>query len=194
MFRWSLHSVKIRDFVTSSASFKVLHRKSPTSEVCPEGFRVYDLNAQLTRVVFCFVLHKFEGFYTENEPKNLRRPKYALKDSGVTLTLLWFVPVSFQEIQSSLKELALDTYGRKVLIYLLCPRSPAYFHPTIVDLLKKGDENTNRYSKELSLLSIDFYCCFKFFFFPSVKLLVSSCSEPVAYVSSLAFHCYYYFK
>lgn len=110
---------------------------------------------------------KFEGFFfTENEPKNLRRLKYARKDSEVTLTLLWFVPVSFQEIQSNLKELALDTYGRKVLIYLLCPRSPAYFHPTIVDLLKKGDENTTRYSKELSLLSIDFYCCFKFLFFP----------------------------
>ncbi|XP_015774101.1 PREDICTED: pumilio homolog 3-like [Acropora digitifera] len=68
--------------------------------------------------------------------------------------------IVFSEIQSNLKELALDTYGRKVLIYLLCPRSPAYFHPTIVDLLKKGDENTSRYSKELSLLSIDFYCCF----------------------------------
>lgn len=50
--------------------------------------------------------------------------------------------IVFSEIQSSLKELALDTYGRKVLIYLLCPRSPAYFHPTIVELLKKGDENT----------------------------------------------------
>ncbi|XP_067027908.1 pumilio homolog 3-like [Acropora muricata] len=50
--------------------------------------------------------------------------------------------IVFSEIQSNLKELALDTYGRKVLIYLLCPRSPAYFHPTIVELLKKGDENT----------------------------------------------------
>ena len=53
--------------------------------------------------------------------------------------------ISSQEIQHSLQELALDTYGRKVLMYLLCPRSPAHFHPTIVKLLEKGDGNINRY-------------------------------------------------
>ena len=50
-----------------------------------------------------------------------------------------------QEIQPSLEELALDTYGRKVLMYLLDPRSPAHFHPKVVELLKKGDGNSIRY-------------------------------------------------
>ena len=44
----------------------------------------------------------------------------------------------------SLHELALDTYGRKVLMYLLLPRSPAHFHPFVVELLKKGDGNSTR--------------------------------------------------
>lgn len=51
--------------------------------------------------------------------------------------------VVFPEIQPSLRELVLDTYGRKVLMYLLCPRSPAHFHPTVVEMLKKGDGNAN---------------------------------------------------
>ncbi|KAL9950331.1 hypothetical protein ACROYT_G042818 [Oculina patagonica] len=51
--------------------------------------------------------------------------------------------IMFPEIQPSLQELALDTYGRKVLMYLLCPRSPAHFHPTAVELLQKGDGNVN---------------------------------------------------
>lgn len=50
--------------------------------------------------------------------------------------------IMFSEIQPSLEELALDTYGRKVLMYLLDPRSPAHFHPKVVELLKKGDENS----------------------------------------------------
>ena len=50
-----------------------------------------------------------------------------------------------QEIQPSLEELALDTYGRKVLMYLLDPRSSAHFHPKVVELLKKGDGNSIRY-------------------------------------------------
>ncbi|KAJ7388907.1 hypothetical protein OS493_035054 [Desmophyllum pertusum] len=51
--------------------------------------------------------------------------------------------IMFSEIHDSLQELAMDTYGRKVLMYLLCPRSPAHFHPTVVELLKKGDGNSN---------------------------------------------------
>ena len=30
-------------------------------------------------------------------------------------------------------------------MYLLDPRSPAHFHPKVVELLKKGDENSIRY-------------------------------------------------
>ena len=31
-------------------------------------------------------------------------------------------------------------------MYLLCPRSPSHFHPTTVELLKKGDGNSTRCS------------------------------------------------
>ncbi|XP_068725822.1 pumilio homolog 3-like [Montipora capricornis] len=51
--------------------------------------------------------------------------------------------IVFPEIQSSLKELAFDTYGRKVLLYLLFPRNPGHFTPTFVELLSKGDGNAN---------------------------------------------------
>lgn len=50
--------------------------------------------------------------------------------------------IMFSEIQPSLQELAVDTYGRKVLMYLLSPRSASHFHPTTVELLKKGDGNS----------------------------------------------------
>lgn len=59
--------------------------------------------------------------------------------------LSYYFLVSLQEIQPSLEELALDTYGRKVLMYLVGPRSPAHFHPNVVELFKKGDGNSIRY-------------------------------------------------
>lgn len=67
-----------------------------------------------------------------------------------------FILFPLQEIQPSLQELALDTYGRKVLMYLLCPRSPAHFHPTVVELLKKGDGNSNRYEQPQDCSCIDY--------------------------------------
>ena len=54
-----------------------------------------------------------------------------------------------KEIKPNLEELALDTYGRKVLMYLLCPRCPGHFHPSVVELLEKGGENTNRFGKNI---------------------------------------------
>ncbi|KAK3730600.1 hypothetical protein QZH41_018820, partial [Actinostola sp. cb2023] len=48
-----------------------------------------------------------------------------------------------KEIIANLKELAQDTYGRKVLLYLLMPRASTHFHPDIVKLLQKGDNNPN---------------------------------------------------
>lgn len=52
--------------------------------------------------------------------------------------------VLYQEMVASLKELAMDTYGRKVLLYILMPRAPTHFHPDIVKLLQKGDDNPHR--------------------------------------------------
>ncbi|XP_031550524.1 pumilio homolog 3-like isoform X2 [Actinia tenebrosa] len=49
--------------------------------------------------------------------------------------------IIFPEMVASLKELAMDTYGRKVLLYLLMPRAPTHFHPDVVKLLQAGDDN-----------------------------------------------------
>lgn len=33
----------------------------------------------------------------------------------------------------------MDEYGRKVLFYLVAWRDSTYFHPQVIELLKKGD-------------------------------------------------------
>lgn len=72
-------------------------------------------------------------------------PNWHVDESVKSLSSKFLFLFSSQEIQPSLEELALDTYGRKVLMYLLAPRSPAHFHPKVVELLKKGDGNSIRY-------------------------------------------------
>ncbi|XP_046852007.1 pumilio homolog 3-like [Xenia sp. Carnegie-2017] len=49
--------------------------------------------------------------------------------------------VIISEMLSCLKELAENHHGRKVLLYLLAPRSPAYFSPNIIKTLSQGDGN-----------------------------------------------------
>ncbi|XP_031414639.1 pumilio homolog 3 isoform X1 [Clupea harengus] len=50
------------------------------------------------------------------------------------------------EIIASLTEIISNKHGRKVLLYLLCPRDPANLLPEIIQLLEKGDGNA--YSKK----------------------------------------------
>ncbi|XP_063279139.1 pumilio homolog 3 [Prinia subflava] len=50
------------------------------------------------------------------------------------------------EIKASLSDIINNKYGKKVLLYLLSPRDPAYFVPEIVTLLQQGDGNA--YSKK----------------------------------------------
>jgi len=71
-------------------------------------------------------------------------PNWPVDESVKSLSSKFLLLFSSQEIQPSLEELALDTYGRKVLMYLLSPRNPAHFHPKVVELLKKGDGNSIR--------------------------------------------------
>jgi len=47
----------------------------------------------------------------------------------------------FPEIISNLKELIMDQYGRKVLLYLLSPRSNQHFIPEQKSILQQGDGN-----------------------------------------------------
>lgn len=44
-----------------------------------------------------------------------------------------------------MSDLAVDQYGRKVLLYLLAPRDPIHFHPDIVKVLQDGDDNPTRF-------------------------------------------------
>ena len=58
-----------------------------------------------------------------------------------------FVIVSmilFTELLKSIDDVARDQYGRKVLLYLLAPRSTKYFHPDIIKKLVPGDSNPHR--------------------------------------------------
>ncbi|KAL1766980.1 pumilio domain-containing protein KIAA0020-like isoform X1 [Sigmodon hispidus] len=54
--------------------------------------------------------------------------------------------IIISEIISSLPSIVNDKYGRKVLLYLLSPRDPAYTVPEIIELLQKG--NGNAHSKK----------------------------------------------
>lgn len=47
----------------------------------------------------------------------------------------------FPELLSNIHDIAADQYGRKVILYLLKPRSPSYFLPDIIKLLEQGDNN-----------------------------------------------------
>lgn len=48
-----------------------------------------------------------------------------------------------QELQEQFLELSGDQYGRRVLLYLLCPRSPRHFSPQFTALLTPGDGNAH---------------------------------------------------
>ncbi|XP_033095268.1 pumilio homolog 3-like [Anneissia japonica] len=49
--------------------------------------------------------------------------------------------IVLNEMMKCVGELCDNQYGRKVLLYLLCHRQQLHFHPHIITLLKKGDEN-----------------------------------------------------
>ncbi|KAL5022835.1 hypothetical protein ScPMuIL_001990 [Solemya velum] len=46
-----------------------------------------------------------------------------------------------EELLKSLQGIVTDQYGRKVLLYILCHRSPLHFHPDVVSILQEGDDN-----------------------------------------------------
>ncbi|XP_002156370.2 pumilio homolog 3 isoform X1 [Hydra vulgaris] len=52
----------------------------------------------------------------------------------------------FPEIIANLQELIEDSWGRKVILYLLKPRSKSYFSPDLLKILQEGDNNP--YSKK----------------------------------------------
>lgn len=51
--------------------------------------------------------------------------------------------VIIDEMMKTTSEIAHDSYGRKVLLYLLTPRNATHFHPDVVKQLQKGDGNAN---------------------------------------------------
>ena len=44
----------------------------------------------------------------------------------------------------NIENLIVDKFGRKVLLYLLTFRDSSHFRPSIVQVLKEGDENESR--------------------------------------------------
>ncbi|XP_033222257.1 pumilio homolog 3 [Belonocnema kinseyi] len=49
--------------------------------------------------------------------------------------------IILSEILSNLAEIVHNEYGRRVILYLVARRDTHYFHPALVDFLKKGDGN-----------------------------------------------------
>ena len=58
-----------------------------------------------------------------------------------------------QEMIPKFYELIKNQYGRKVILYLLSPRSKKYFVPQYIHVLEAGDENQTR--------QVDIYQTFK---------------------------------
>ena len=50
----------------------------------------------------------------------------------------------FQEILSELEEISYHPNGCRLLLYLLCPRSPEHFKKSFCALLEPGDDNKHR--------------------------------------------------
>ena len=82
----------------------------------------------------------------------LIKPVYSFQ----SLCLLWL----WQELLQSVGEVADDKFGRKVLLYLLQPRDPLHFHPSIVQILSQGDNNRHRSASTLLLCCSSSSCCF----------------------------------
>ena len=66
--------------------------------------------------------------------RHIRDAMYSVVLSGISL----------QELCGSLEELCDSHYGRRVLLYLLEPRSPRHFSPQFIDILTPGDGNKYR--------------------------------------------------
>ncbi|GAB1598326.1 pumilio homolog 3-like [Argonauta hians] len=58
--------------------------------------------------------------------------------------------VILEEILKSLKEIASNSFGRKLLLYLLAPRDPLHFHPDVIKIMQEGDDN--EFSKKDSII------------------------------------------
>ena len=51
--------------------------------------------------------------------------------------------VILSEILANLEDLCGDPFARRVLLYLLAPRSPTHFSPQFISVLSAGDENAH---------------------------------------------------
>lgn len=44
----------------------------------------------------------------------------------------------------TIADLPFDPHGKKVLLFLMAPRDPLYFHPDVIKILAQGDGNSTR--------------------------------------------------
>jgi pumilio family protein 6 len=49
--------------------------------------------------------------------------------------------IILQDILNNLNEIVANDYGKRVILYLVARRDTHYFHPTLIEYLKTGDEN-----------------------------------------------------
>ena len=51
--------------------------------------------------------------------------------------------IILSELLASMADLCSDPFGRRVLLYLLAPRSPTHFSPQFISVLSAGDGNAH---------------------------------------------------
>lgn len=51
--------------------------------------------------------------------------------------------IIIKELHENLLEISQNVHGKKVLVYLLNPRDSHFFHPDVINILKRGDNNAN---------------------------------------------------
>ncbi|KAK3606156.1 hypothetical protein CHS0354_010789 [Potamilus streckersoni] len=86
-----------------------------------------------------------------------------------------------EEMLKSTQVMFADQYGRKVLLYALCPRDPLHFHPDIVRVLQEGDKNFTS-KKEKSVREQELL---EFFSQPLLQYVVDNARDLVLNNSSL---------
>jgi pumilio family protein 6 len=49
-----------------------------------------------------------------------------------------------RELMTEVHDVALNEFGRKVVLYLVAPRETKFTHPDVIKILSQGDSNPNR--------------------------------------------------
>lgn len=90
----------------------------------------------------------FTAFDVVDDTKMMGKAIIAVSSNVSVSSTTILISSGAQDIGQSAGELAMDKQGRKVLLYLLAPRSSRHFIPSLVAVLKQADEAAAKTSKK----------------------------------------------